>query len=105
VAIALAGIISGAICVTDAGKTVEGMSARTADAGNARKVIRTEGISLAIRREAQERYCAKKRVPLFAPSNGICSACKKQIYDRFTMIQASREHITGCPYCDHSYCE
>jgi hypothetical protein len=73
---------------------------------------------------AQKALCAEKGWPLFAPADGVCFRCKKQIYDpvekpgfsrdgeEFKMItvgisveKASTELVTGCPHCNYSYCE
>jgi len=55
--------------------------------------------------EAQAKYCRKVRAPMFAPEDGHCYACGRQIYDRYTVQQAGEHLITGCPYCNRSYCE
>ncbi|MFK2341673.1 hypothetical protein ACIXN4_10475 [Bacteroides fragilis] len=41
----------------------------------------------------------------FAPSNGICYRCKKQIYSEggISVERASTELTTGCPFCHTSY--
>jgi len=56
--------------------------------------------------ENQKTYCTVKKVPLFIPFNGICFSCKKNIFDdeKTTKI-AHTEHITGCPFCNYSFCE
>jgi hypothetical protein len=55
--------------------------------------------------EAQEKYCTENNIPLFAPSDGECFDCDKQIYNKITLEEAGSKHITGCPYCAYSYCE
>lgn len=70
--------------------------------------------------EAQAKYCSEKGYPHFAPRNGVCWKCNKQIYQSAKMKsfsgaeiekpgisveRASRELITGCPHCNWSYCE
>lgn len=45
--------------------------------------------------------CHKERVPHFAPANGICIRCKRQIYQ---VVDGSK-FITGCPLCHYSYCD
>ena len=55
---------------------------------------------------AQEEYCREKKMPYFAPSNGICWSCKKNIYEDLIGIsveEASVELITGCPHCYKSF--
>ena len=47
--------------------------------------------------EKQKAYCKKKGLPLFAPEK--CFSCGRVIPD------SGNNHITGCPYCNHSFCE
>jgi hypothetical protein len=64
---------------------------------------------------AQRKLCDEKKWPHFAPSNGICYKCRRQIYSPverqvgFTsgvsVEQASTELVTGCPHCYMSYCD
>ena len=67
----------------------------------------------------QEELCEQKNLPLFAPSNGYCYRCHKQIYAEQEHIdwkgrkyttgisteKAGKSHITGCPHCNYSFCE
>lgn len=55
--------------------------------------------------EKQKAFCKKNEVPYFAPSDGICWSCHKQIYDMIDEDYCEREHITGCPNCCRSYCD
>ena len=55
--------------------------------------------------KAQEDYCEKENVLHFAPTDGICYRCDKQIYHDITLDEASNELITGCPICGWSYCD
>jgi hypothetical protein len=66
--------------------------------------------------EAQERYCKKNGLPYFAPGNGICYRCNKNIYKKIKRDETSIERgisveaagtklITGCPHCNWSFCE
>jgi hypothetical protein len=55
--------------------------------------------------QAQDRYCKKEKLPHFAPYDGLCYACKRQIYDRYTLDYCKNALITGCPYCQWSYCD
>jgi hypothetical protein len=55
--------------------------------------------------DLQKDYCEKHQLPMFMPSRGICFCCGKDITDRITKEQASKEHVTGCPICHHSYCD
>ena len=52
---------------------------------------------------AQEEMCKEKNLPLFAPKDGLCHNCGKQIYNRISMNEAENEHITHCPYCSKAY--
>lgn len=77
----------------------------------------TDNIKKAI--EAQERFCEEHDVPRFAPHNGYCFRCGNNIYNTrseysfdgkkveygISVEQASTEHITGCPYCNRSFCD
>lgn len=47
----------------------------------------------------QEIWCNRNKRPMFAPIDGICWNCNKVLIDRGDV------HITGCPYCNKSYCE
>jgi len=62
----------------------------------------------------QKEYCESRKFPLFAPENGVCWNCRKNIYEEikgqygFTGYDTERamlSHITGCPHCHRSYCE
>lgn len=41
----------------------------------------------------------------FAPSNGVCYRCIRQIYSEggISVEKASTELITGCPFCHSSF--
>lgn len=54
------------------------------------------------RRKAQIKYCTEHSI-LFAPSDGICWNCGKQIYDAITLEYASTQLVTGCPHCHRSF--
>lgn len=53
--------------------------------------------------EAQKKMCKEEKVPLFAPPDGLCFNCGKQIYNLISMEEASSELITHCPYCGRAY--
>lgn len=55
--------------------------------------------------EAQIKFCEEKKLPLFAPVDGVCYKCNKNIYNAITIDKAKSELITGCPYCCQSYCD
>lgn len=63
---------------------------------------------------AQKKFQQEKDYPDFAPANGRCYNCKRQIYEEMdqgdhktgiSVQRASGELITGCPHCHYSYCE
>ena len=49
--------------------------------------------------EKQQKYCKEKGIPMFAPIDGRCFKCGKQIPD------TNEKHITGCPHCCKSFCD
>lgn len=55
--------------------------------------------------EAQKQYCDEHEAPFFAPLNGICWSCKKQIFNIIPVETARSSLITGCPNCHRSYCD
>jgi len=64
--------------------------------------------------EAQHNLCKSKGYPYFAPVNGFCHNCKKNIFEKhidgnfirgIDVDKASKELITGCPHCSRSFCE
>lgn len=56
--------------------------------------------------ERQEQYANEKKLPLFAPSDGQCYSCRRNIYDdERTLAEAGHTLITGCPFCCRSYCD
>jgi len=56
------------------------------------------------KRAAQREYCRDMHYPHFAPSDGKCRYCGKQIYERISLKTAGSQLITGCPWCNRSYC-
>lgn len=65
--------------------------------------------------KAQERYCDENWRPLFAPSDGLCPRCGRNIYlptngsdgavFGITVESAGNHMITYCPHCNHSFIE
>ena len=69
--------------------------------------------------EAQAKYCETDGYPRFAPSDGLCWGCHRNIYDKVKHIMSNGESyytgitvegagsylITGCPHCHRSYCD
>ena len=64
---------------------------------------------------AQEKYCDEHEIPCFAPHDGICERCGRNIYlptngrDHLilgiTPEEAGKMHITGCCHCGYSFCD
>ena len=63
---------------------------------------------------AQNQLQGENGYPDFAPSNGICYKCRRNIYEQsnhkghvtgVTVEQAATDLITGCPHCNISYCD
>ena len=55
--------------------------------------------------QAQQNYCKETGNPRFAPADGICWTCKKDIFEKISLEKAGSELITGCPFCHRSYCD
>lgn len=57
--------------------------------------------------EAQTKYCKDKNLPHFAPTDGVCWRCRRNIYEEngIKVEDAGKYLITGCPHCHISYCE
>jgi len=58
-------------------------------------------VSIEERCATQERLCAERRLPHFAPWNGVCWSCGRQIYEELD----GQSYVTGCPFCHRSYCD
>lgn len=69
-------------------------------------------------RAAQAEYCKRTNAPHFAPKDGRCWRCGKDIYapievkygDKtythgITVEEAESRLVTGCPHCNRSYCD
>lgn len=54
----------------------------------------------------QRKLCEEKGYPHFAPGDGICYDCRRQIYlHPRANDESDKSLITGCYYCFYSYCE
>ena len=55
----------------------------------------------------QSHYCEERDLPEFAPKDGVCPWCCRTIYsgDGYDYAYAATTHITGCPICNHSFCD
>ncbi len=49
---------------------------------------------------AQAELCSMRKLPHFAPHDGVCWSCRRQIYE----LVDGRSYVTGCPFCNRSYC-
>lgn len=58
-------------------------------------------VEISKRIQAQKDYLEKSGEPHFAPKDGRCFNCKRQIYE----IEDGTTLVTGCPHCHRSYCE
>lgn len=63
-------------------------------------------------RKAQKDYWARTKKPDFAPRDGRCFRCNKDIYTEIdhgkyktghSVEKATNELITGCPHCNYSF--
>lgn len=75
--------------------------------------------SIAAQKEIIRKGVESKQLPEwlksgFAPANGICYRCKRNIYSEvnhgnystgISVERATNELITGCPHCNASYCD
>lgn len=55
--------------------------------------------------KAQKELCKKTNFPMFAPDDGFCWSCHKQIFTNKNTWRAHNEPMTGCPECSRSYCD
>ena len=75
----------------------------------------TETFDPAKASEAQRKYCEANFMPMFAPSNGVCFRCNRNIYSAevspggfvsgISVNYASSHPVTGCPFCHISFCD
>lgn len=49
----------------------------------------------------QIKLCEDNNYPHFAPKNGVCWSCRKNIFTKKT----GTNHITACPHCYTTYCD
>ena len=58
---------------------------------------------------AQKKYCEEKGYPLFLYyRNGQCFRCGNSVFRQpggYTIEHAGSHLITGCPFCNASFCE
>lgn len=55
--------------------------------------------------KAQRDYCNRRKVPHFAPFDGICYSCGANIYSPrgISVEEAGSRLISGCPFCGRTY--
>jgi len=80
------------------------------------KKVEVETFDLVKANEAQENYCKENSYPHFAPISR-CYKCSQNIYGKegkarngkmisgISVEKAGSELITGCPFCNWSYCD
>ncbi len=61
----------------------------------------TRTIDVAQAREAHAQLCKERGLPHFAPRNGVCWSCYRQIFE----VLDGSSYVTGCPFCHRSYCD
>jgi len=60
---------------------------------------------------AQKKLCEERKLPHFAPENGRCWSCNRNIYQNYDFNgsiskgNTGEKFITGCPHCNRSYCD
>lgn len=63
---------------------------------------------------AQQKYCEDNNLPHFAPDNGYCWFCNRNIYTKceyvghntgISTMSAKNHLVTGCPHCNRSFCD
>lgn len=66
-----------------------------------------EVFNVVLSKKAQRKYCDENDFPYFAPHDGYCYRCHKNIYAEggFSVEAASNKLITVCPFCRASYCD
>lgn len=64
--------------------------------------------------QAQSKLIKENGYPYFAPSDGQCYDCRRNIYEQIdhgghktgiSVESAGKSLVTGCPHCHHSYCD
>ena len=55
--------------------------------------------------KAQRRYCKEHNLDFLICPDGYCFHCDKFLFEKITLEEAGSKHITGCCFCNTSYCE
>ena len=65
--------------------------------------------------KAQAAYCDKHEIPMFAPADGLCRSCYRNIYAPslysaregqtygISVEEAGSRLISGCPHCNTTF--
>jgi hypothetical protein len=75
------------------------------------KLIKKTSTELGKCAQKQKDVCSEKSYPHFAPSNGVCWKCNRNIYQNYEIDnrisdgETGEKFITGCPHCNRSYCD
>jgi hypothetical protein len=76
--------------------------------------MKKETFNIELARLAQRNHCERSGDPHFAPRDGNCYRCKKNIYSEMDRGNGSKSGIsveradgliTGCPHCNATYCD
>ena len=56
---------------------------------------------------AQEKYCEENKLPMFIDGSCSCYKCGRHVFDTggCTVEEAEKKLITGCPFCNASFCD
>jgi len=74
------------------------------------KVVETfspeERLRIEAKKAAQKTFWEQSGTPHFAPENGVCDYCERQIYqDLGVSLNDAKKLVTGCPLCHRSFCD
>jgi len=48
-------------------------------------------------------FTEAKNVPMFAPVDGVCYKCKKNVYENMELGYVMNNLVASCPHCNHSF--
>jgi hypothetical protein len=74
----------------------------------------TETFDVTLACKAQKKHCDNTGDPHFAPPDGGCYRCSRNIYKQIdrgsyktgiSVERATKGVITGCPHCNYSFCD
>lgn len=61
-------------------------------------------VSSEMKVKAQVEYCIENDLPMFAPKDGRCYSCGRDVFEDYSYKEASSSLITGCRKCNYSFC-